>query len=128
MFLVFVPPHEYLVVDSHFSVGWSVGQLMYFLAVGGFDVVNGKFFEYSYNVFGAVRRSELSLPKLRYDSGDFKVLRDAKILPENVFEKSDNLIFPSYIKQYNWDNKFPFKNKKYILVNCIFNAVFFFFG
>jgi SAM-dependent methyltransferase len=54
LLLVFVPPVEDIVCAGHVSVGWNVGQLMYVLALNGFDVSRGNFIEYGYNVCGFV--------------------------------------------------------------------------
>ena len=120
--LVFVPPHEYLVVAGHLNVGWSVGQLMYLLAVKGFDVVNGKFMEYGYNVFAAVKKSNLKLPKLKFDKGDIKLLKQSNVLPESIFDKYNEDGFSGFINQYNFENN-QFKRKP-IIFNIIFNIAF----
>jgi len=53
---VTVPPHKTEVVSGHFNVGWSVGQLMYLLAVSGYDTASGHFVEEGYNVRALVQR------------------------------------------------------------------------
>ncbi len=49
---VTVPPHNGTVASGHFTMGWTVGQLLYLLAVAGFDVSDGYFIEEGYNVRG----------------------------------------------------------------------------
>jgi SAM-dependent methyltransferase len=71
---VLVPPSESVVAGGHISVGWNVGQLMYVLALNGFDVRQGHFAQYGYNVCGLVRRDERPLPPLRHDFGDLRTL------------------------------------------------------
>lgn len=71
---VFVPPHESLVCGGHVSIGWHVGQLMYVLALNGFNVQQGHFAKRGYNVCGLVRKEPRPLPPLRYDKGDLRAL------------------------------------------------------
>jgi SAM-dependent methyltransferase len=53
---VTVPAHKQDIVSGHFNVGWSVGQLMYLLAICGFDTESGFFIEEGYNVRALVAR------------------------------------------------------------------------
>ncbi len=71
---VLVPPSEPIVVGGHVSVGWNIGQLMYVLALNGFDTQQGHFVKYGYNICGFVRRADRPLPLLRHDFGDLLTL------------------------------------------------------
>jgi SAM-dependent methyltransferase len=55
---VTVPPHKTMIVSGHFTAGWSIGQLLYVLAVTGFDVANGSFVREGYNVRALVRKPD----------------------------------------------------------------------
>ena len=104
--LLFVPPHEDYVVAGHISVGWNVGQLLYVLAVNGFDVRHGNFIEYGYNVCAFVQKSEVDLPTLRGDRGDIYILNKAGILPLPIFSNHDSPDqYWGRIKSINWPNK-----------------------
>ena len=59
---IFVPPHENIVCAGHLNAGWSVGQLMYVLLVNGYDVKNGKFIQYGYNICAFVQKNKIPLP------------------------------------------------------------------
>jgi len=71
---VLVPPGEPVVAGGHISVGWNIGQLMYVLALNGFDTRRGNFVKYGYNVCAFVRKEERPLPALRHDFGDVRAL------------------------------------------------------
>lgn len=103
LLLVFVPPVEDVVCAGHISVGWNVGQLMYVLLLNGFDVRSGHFIEYGYNVCGFVRRTERSLPELRFDQGDIATLAKGGYFPLPIKDGcGDN--FNGSIKSINWPN------------------------
>lgn len=103
--LLFVPPHEDLVVGGHISVGWSVGQMIYVLLFNGFDVRHGQFIEYGYNVCGFVPNNPVELPPLRWDRGDIFVLNQYQLLPlpiESTNPSADQFI--SKLRAVNWPN------------------------
>ena len=105
LLLVFVPPEEDTVCSGHISVGWNIGQLMYTLLLNGFDVRNGNFINYGYNICGFVRRSEQILPELRFDGGDISVLAKGGYFPLPIGcgdGFSDQ--FNGAIKAINWPN------------------------
>ena len=78
-----------------------MGQLMYVLLLNGFDVRSGSFIEYGYNVCGFVRRSERTLPELRFDQGDISVLAKGGYFPLPIeADSGDN--FNGSIKAINW--------------------------
>jgi SAM-dependent methyltransferase len=53
---VTVPPHKTEIVSGHFTTGWTVGQLLYLLAVAGFEVADGLFLKEGYNVRARVTK------------------------------------------------------------------------
>lgn len=100
---VLVPPHGDSVCAGHVVVGWNIVQLMYVLLVSGFDVKNGAFAEYGYNVCGFVKVSDYSLPTLRCDQGDILTLSKAGLLPLPIQSKSGTGdAIRSDIKSINW--------------------------
>jgi len=79
--------------------------LMYVLVLNGFDVRNGKFIDYGYNICGFVRRSEKILPELKFDRGDISVLARGGFFPLPIGTgdgAGDN--FNGSIKALNWPN------------------------
>jgi SAM-dependent methyltransferase len=104
--LLFVPPHENLVVAGHISVGWSVGQMIYVLLVNGFDVRRGHFIEYGYNVCGFVPNNPVALPPLRSDRGDLYLLNRSALLPVPI-QPSNPLAdhFSNQVRAVNWPNR-----------------------
>jgi SAM-dependent methyltransferase len=105
LLIIFVPPQEDIVCAGHISVGWNVGQLMYVLLLNGFDVQNGSFINYRYNVCGFVRRTERRLPQLRFDRGDISVLAKEGFFPLPIGD-GDGFAdkFNGAIKAINWPN------------------------
>lgn len=73
---VMVPPFKHEVVGGHVTNGWNMGQLMYNLLLAGFDIKNGHFIHYGYNICAFVRKSKQKLPPLRRDAGDIELTSD----------------------------------------------------
>ncbi len=100
---IFVPPYEDIVCAGHISTGWNIGQLLYVLLVNGFNVKQGQFIEYGYNVCAFVQKSHQELPPLRGDRGDIYLLNQANLLPLSIVSEKD---FPDNfygrIKSLNW--------------------------
>jgi SAM-dependent methyltransferase len=88
-----VPPYKPLIVGGHYIPGWTPGQLLYILLVNGFQVKNGDFFYYGYNVHARVKRlsesrfSELK-SKLSYDGQELPDL--VEFLPPAVRDEVNN--------------------------------------
>ncbi len=101
---VFVPPHDDRVTGGHIAMGWNIGQLMYVLVTNGFDVKNGRFIRYGYNICGFVQKSRHSLPPLRHDQGDIHILNSEGFFPAPI-ETSDGAHdgFYGNIKSINWN-------------------------
>lgn len=101
---IFVPPDEDKVLAGHLSVGWNIGQLMYVLLVNKFDVKNGKFIKYNYNVCGLVKKNNQPLPPIRGDRGDIQILQREGLFPVSI-ETEDGLNdgFYGNIKSVNWN-------------------------
>lgn len=100
---VLVPPAEPIVCGGHLSVGWNVGQLMYVLAVAGYDAASGHFIKKGYNVVGFVRKTGASLPKLRNDYGDLRALADAGRFPLPIVNDDPRTeAFYGDIEAVNW--------------------------
>ena len=104
LLLIFVPPQEDVVCAGHVSTGWNVGQLMYVLLLNGFDIRNGNFIRYGYNICGFARRSEQSLPELRFDSGDITLLARGGFFPLPIGYDGFGDNFNGNIKSVNWPN------------------------
>jgi SAM-dependent methyltransferase len=104
MLCIFVPPHDDYVCAGHVSMGWNLGQLMYILLVNGFDIKQGKFAQYGYNVTGIVRKGNLELPQIRGDRGDIHILDQHGLWPLPIVSKdglNDN--FFGRLRTVNWD-------------------------
>lgn len=104
LLLIFVPPAENIVCAGHISVGWNVGQLMYVLLLNGFDVKNGSFIEYGYNICGFVKPSSQPLPELRHDQGDITLLKKKRYIPESLTILNEDS-FNGCIRSINWPDE-----------------------
>lgn len=80
---VTVPPLKPELVGGHLSL-WTQGHLVYNLILAGFDCSKARVFQDGYNCSALVRKTEISLPALRMDSGDIKRLQD--FFPPGVTE------------------------------------------
>jgi ubiquinone/menaquinone biosynthesis C-methylase UbiE len=110
---IFVPPHEDFVRAGHIAMGWNIGQLMYLLLLNGFNVKEGRFIEYGYNVCAFVQKSNHQLPTLRGDRGDIYLLAQNGFLPLPIV--SQNPIgdeFNGKIRAVNWPNAEQLLNSK----------------
>lgn len=103
---VMVPPYKNYIVGGHVSNGWNMGQLIYNLLLNGFDVKNGHFITYGYNICAFVSKSNQPLPQLRMDNGDLELLQDLMPvkLTQNTYAK---------IESINWFKNFNPKEYKY---------------
>lgn len=100
---IFVPPHDDYVAAGHISTGWNIGQLMYVLAVNGFNVRDGRFIQYGYNVCAFVQKRVEPLPALRGDRGDIYILDQNNIFPLPIISSrgvSDG--YYGTLKAVNW--------------------------
>lgn len=101
IFFVMVPPHKTKIVGGHVTTGWNIGLLMYNLILAGFNVREGRFKKYGYNVAGFVRkRKTKNLPNdLLFINTDIKKLKDH-------FPQSPYFIqgFEGDMEQWNWFN------------------------
>ena len=101
---IFVPPHDDFVCAGHVSMGWNVGQLMYTLLINGFDIKEGKFAQYGYDVTGIVRKRNSELPHIRGDRGDIHILDQQGQWPIPIVSKdglNDN--FFGRVRSINWN-------------------------
>lgn len=57
---VMVPPFKHEVVRGHVSTGWNLGILMYNLLLSGFNIKDGHFITYDYNVCAFVQNSTIN--------------------------------------------------------------------
>lgn len=122
---IFVPPHENIVCAGHLNAGWSVGQLMYVLLVNGYNVKNGKFIQYGYNICGFVQKNKIPLPPLRGDKGDIYILQKNGYFPLPI--KSKDKLDDSYfgnIKSINWDPSSKIIKKMHAKNNVISKKIF----
>lgn len=100
---IFVPPHENLVCAGHIATGWNIGQLMYVLLLNGFDIKNGRFIKYGYNICAFVQKSNIPLPPLRGDKGDIYILQKNNLFPLPIKSRDgfDDCYYGD-IKSINW--------------------------
>lgn len=89
-----VPPLKHEIVGGHVSL-WNAGLLIYNLVLAGFDCKNCSVKSYGYNISVIANAGDLSLPHLKYDSGDIDRLKPW--LPEFCNEK-----FNGNIAEWNW--------------------------
>lgn len=116
---IMVPPYKSYVVGGHLTNGWNMAQLIYNLLISGFDVKNGHFTTYGYNICAFVRKSNQKLPDLRMDCGDLEVLKD--FMPVKLEQNSY-----AKIESVNWFKSFKPIEFKYPNVvdeeyNCVVN-------
>ncbi len=97
--MICVPPHNPSLSGGHLVMGWSVGQLLYFLLLAGFNVKQGHFVRHGYNVCAFVQKSDELLPELRSDAGDLESLKD--YFPSEIGEGVN-----ANIQSINWFNDF----------------------
>jgi SAM-dependent methyltransferase len=91
---IIVPPFKHNIVGGHVHV-WNMGLLMYNLILSGFNVREGRFIKYGYNIAGIVKKESRKLPPLRYDNGDIEALKD--FFPEGFKQN-----FYGDIDSWNW--------------------------
>ncbi|QDY70410.1 glycosyltransferase [Qingshengfaniella alkalisoli] len=100
LLLVTVPPAKSTVVGGHVSNGWNVGNLMYVLAVTGFDLRSGRFVRHGYNIFGEVGRGEAPpRSELRFANGDLERLTELGSFPEGFKARQG---FEGNLQSVNW--------------------------
>jgi SAM-dependent methyltransferase len=100
---VFVPPREDAVLGGHIAVGWNIGQLMYVLAVHGFDTALGNYVRFGYNICAFVRPDARPLPRLRHDFGDLRTLADAQRFPVPIGNADPQVeAFNGELAALNW--------------------------
>ncbi|MGU3494040.1 class I SAM-dependent methyltransferase [Xanthobacteraceae bacterium A53D] len=81
-----VPPLKHKIVGGHVSL-WNAGLILYQLVMAGNDCSDAVVMNYGYNISVLVRRRDVVLPELDYDSGD--VDRLAAFLPSGCSERFD---------------------------------------
>jgi len=130
---LFVPPHESKICSGHISTGWNIGQLMYVLLLNGFDVKNGKFIHYGYNICAFVQKSKTILPPILGDIGDISLLQKNGLFPLPIISSdgSNNCFFGN-IRSINWDPSSEILRKintvQYSNTNKIFFSFFIIFS
>ncbi|MCK9351776.1 MAG: class I SAM-dependent methyltransferase [Candidatus Pacebacteria bacterium] len=103
-FFVFVPPYDSKICSGHVNTGWNIGQLMYVLLLNGFDVKNGRFIKYGYNIAAFVQKEKRELPPLRFDRGDISILAENDFWPAKIHSaKKDSDSFYGDIVSVNWN-------------------------
>lgn len=94
---VTVPPLKHQIVGGHLTL-WNAGLLLYNLVLARFDCRLAMIKKSEYNITVIVRRKEIKLPELVYDSGDITAL--APYLPPGLAEG-----FNGDIEELNWEEK-----------------------
>lgn len=85
---IIVPPRKPQIVGGHVSI-WNAGLLLYHLVHAGFDCSNAIIHQYDYNIGIIIKKKNIKLPKLNYDTGDIMKLKD-------FFPKELNIEFDSF--------------------------------
>ena len=89
-----VPPLKHQIVGGHLTL-WNAGLLLYNLVLARFDCSLAMIKKSEYNITVIVRRREIELPELVYDSGDITAM--APFLPPGLGEG-----FNGDIDELNW--------------------------
>lgn len=89
-----VPPLKHQIVGGHLTL-WNAGLLLYNLVLARFDCRLAMIKKSEYNITVIVRRREIKLPELVYDSGDITAM--APYLPSGLGEG-----FDGDISELNW--------------------------
>ena len=97
-----VPPAKDAVVGGHVSL-WNSGILLYNLVLSGFDCSEAKVLCYGYNVSVVVEKKSFCMPRISYDSGDIRMLK--QYFPEFVRrELGEKDSFIGKIYECNWES------------------------
>lgn len=111
---LFVPPYKNMVSAGHVATGWNIGQLMYVLCIAGYDVKNGRFIKYGYNICAFVKKNLTPLPPLRGDRGDISILQRDGFFPLPIVTKDGfNDCFYGDVLSINWDSSSIILKKLY---------------
>jgi SAM-dependent methyltransferase len=89
-----VPPLKHSIVSGHLSL-WNGGLLLYNLILARFDCRRAMVKKSGYNITVIVRRNEIKLPQLVYNTGDL-----ARLAP--YFPPGLNEGFNGDIEELNW--------------------------
>lgn len=108
--MVVVPPYDPRLVSGHVNTGWNLGQLIYVLLLGGFDVRNGHFIHHHNQISAFVRKRREPIPSLRRNRGDLETL--AKFFP---FDGAQHF-FDGNIKSINWFDDFKAIEPNYYVI------------
>ena len=81
-----VPPLKHNIVGGHLTL-WNAGLLVYNLIHAGIDCSNAVVMNYGYNISIIVKKREIELPNLDWDSGDIDRLK--AFFPKNCCENFD---------------------------------------
>lgn len=96
---VMVPPYKKNVVGGHITNGWNMGQLMYNLLWSGFNIKNGHFISYGYNICAFVQKYNTKPKILQSYHGNLQMVED--YWPMKIYQG-----FNGNIEQINWFNDF----------------------
>lgn len=98
-----VPPLKSEITGGHVTF-WNPGLLLYNLILAGFDCSEAAVKTYEYDISVIVRKKEVMLPNLKYDSGDIRKLK--KYFPSGIYFhkklKNNMYVFDGNIKELNW--------------------------
>ena len=81
-----------------------MGQLVYVLALNGFDAKHGKFIQYGQSICAFVRKTNRPLPPLHRDRGDIHILGENDFFPVKISSDRGDDNFCGNILCINWDN------------------------
>lgn len=94
-----VPPRKDEIVGGHVTL-WNAGLLLYNLIMAGFDCSEAAVASYHYNISVVLKKRQIELPELHYDSGDIDRL--SMFFPNGLDIKEG---FNGLIRKHNWDGR-----------------------
>lgn len=94
-----VPPRKDEIVGGHVTL-WNAGILLYNLILAGFNCKNASVLTYGYNISVILKKESITLPDLKYGSGDIETL--AEFFPKGLKVKQN---FNGNIVKHNWNFK-----------------------
>lgn len=113
-----VPEYKNQVVLGHQFTGWNIGQLMYFLAIAGFNIKKGKYRKWGHHIQAIVQKGNTIPPD---DNWQLLYLLDNNALPDQIQKaiqanrsRSDDIQFKGNLNHINWPFTWPEKIRLYI--------------
>lgn len=106
--ILIVPPYLNYVQEEHINIGWNLGQLMYVLLTLGFQVKNGNFIHYGFNILAVAHKEDYTLPYTdRYKRSLLHLWSESGFFPVKIFPYTDDNPESGFWGNYrslNWPN------------------------